>query len=63
MTNTKAYRSRYRRLYSISGGHAYEFDIYPERWELFEQFLKMISGKDDIFCGTNKEVLLPSLYL
>lgn len=44
-------------------GHAYEFDIYPERWELFEEFLKMISGKDDIFYGTNKEVLLPSLYL
>ena len=39
-------------------GHAYEFDIYPERWEQFEQFCKMMSGKDDIFYGTNKEVLL-----
>lgn len=39
-------------------GHAYEFDIYPERWEKFEEFCKMISGKSDIFYGTNKEVLL-----
>jgi len=38
-------------------GHAYEFDIYPERWEMFEEFCRMISGKDDIFYGTNKEVL------
>lgn len=38
-------------------GHAYEFDIYPERWEMFEEFCKMISSKDDIFYGTNKEVL------
>lgn len=39
-------------------GHAYEFDIYPERWEIFEEFLGMMSGKKDIFYGTNKEVLL-----
>lgn len=39
-------------------GHAYEFDIYPERWELFEEFCKMINVRDDIFYGTNKEVLL-----
>lgn len=39
-------------------GHAYEFDIFPERWEKFEEFCKMISGADDIFYGTNKEVLL-----
>ena len=39
-------------------GHAYEFDIYPERWEMFEEFCKMISGREDIFYGTNKEVLL-----
>jgi len=26
--------------------------------QLFEQFLKMMSGKDDIFYGTNKEILL-----
>lgn len=38
-------------------GHSYEFDIYPERWQQFEEFCKMISGKDDIFYGTNIEVL------
>lgn len=38
-------------------GHAYEFDIFPERWEIFEEFCKMMSGKDDIFYGTNIEIL------
>lgn len=38
-------------------GHSYEFDIFPERWEKFEEFLKMISNRSDIFYGTNKEVL------
>ena len=38
-------------------GHAYEFDIYPERWEQFEEFCRMISNKSDIFYGTNIEVL------
>jgi len=38
-------------------GHAYEFDIH-NTWDRFEEFCKMISGHDDIFYGTNKEVLL-----
>lgn len=38
-------------------GHSYEFDLCPERWELFEEFCKMISGKPDIFYGTNLEIL------
>lgn len=37
-------------------GHAYEFDI-NNTWEPFEQFCAMISGKNDIFYGTNAEVL------
>ncbi len=37
-------------------GHAYEFDIYPERWKKFEEFLEMMSGNSDIFYGTNIEV-------
>ena len=37
-------------------GHAYEFDIYPKRWNLFDEFCKMISNRSDIFYGTNKEV-------
>ena len=38
-------------------GHAYEFDIFND-WGRFEEFCQMISGKDDVFYGTNKEVLL-----
>lgn len=38
-------------------GHAYEFDIH-DTWAEFEKFCKYISGRDDVFYGTNKEVLL-----
>ena len=38
-------------------GHAYEFDIRDE-WGKFEEFCRMMSGRDDIFYGTNKEILL-----
>lgn len=38
-------------------GHGYEFDI-ADTWSRFEEFLQMISGKSDIFYGTNSEVLL-----
>ena len=38
-------------------GHSYEFDA-DDSWEKFEEFLKMMSGKEDIYYGTNKEVLL-----
>lgn len=38
-------------------GHSYEFDI-NNSWSEFEKFCQMISGKDDIFYGTNSEVLL-----
>ncbi len=40
-------------------GHTYEFDIFPERWKLFEEFCEMMSGRTDIFYGTNIEVLKP----
>ncbi|MDD6763358.1 MAG: polysaccharide deacetylase family protein [Clostridiales bacterium] len=36
-------------------GHAYEFDIH-NTWDRFEEFCKLISGHDDIFYGTNREV-------
>lgn len=39
-------------------GHAYEFDIIPERWEQFEEFCRMMSNQPDIFYGTNKEILV-----
>ena len=35
-------------------GHAYEFDIHND-WRRFEEFLEMMSGRSDIFYGTNKE--------
>ena len=38
-------------------GHAYEFDI-DHTWERFEEFCRLISGKPDVFYGTNREVLL-----
>ena len=36
-------------------GHSYEFD-YNNTWNLMEEFCKYISGKKDIFYGTNIEV-------
>ena len=39
-------------------GHTYEMDADAITWERFEEFCKFISGKSDIFYGTNKEVLL-----
>lgn len=39
-------------------GHSYEFDEF-RNWELIETFCQMIAGHDDIFYGTNAEVLLP----
>ena len=39
-------------------GHSYEMDAEYISWEKFEEFCKFISGKSDIFYGTNREVLL-----
>ena len=39
-------------------GHTYEFDAVDGAWERFERLCQMISGKEDIFYGTNAEVLL-----
>ena len=39
-------------------GHTYEMDAGPIDWEKFKEFCALISGKEDIFYGTNKEVLL-----
>lgn len=37
-------------------GHAYEFDIFPDRWKKFEEFCEMMSKRNDIFYGTNIQV-------
>ena len=39
-------------------GHSYEMDYGADYWVRLEEFFKFISNKDDIFYGTNKEVLL-----
>lgn len=39
-------------------GHSYELDEVPGRWEEFEQLCAYLSGREDIFYGTNKEILL-----
>ena len=38
-------------------GHAYEFDIH-NTWDRFEEFLKLMSGREDILYLTNREALL-----
>lgn len=37
-------------------GHSFEFDIYPERWDAFEEFCKMVSNNKNVFYGTNIDV-------
>lgn len=39
-------------------GHSYELDYYSDRIVQFEKFLKFISNRQDVFYGTNREVLL-----
>ena len=39
-------------------GHSYEKDMQEEYLGNFEKICQMLSGKDDIYYGTNKEVLL-----
>ena len=39
-------------------GHSYEMDYGPDYWIKLEEFFKLISNKNNIFYGTNKEVLL-----
>ena len=37
---------------------SYEMDYDSSYWCKLEEFFRLVSGKDDIFYGTNKEVLL-----
>lgn len=39
-------------------GHTYEMDDGIISWEKFEEFCALMSNKNDIFYGTNREVLL-----
>jgi peptidoglycan/xylan/chitin deacetylase (PgdA/CDA1 family) len=38
-------------------GHSYEFDV-DGTWDMMDRFCACISGRDDIYYGTNSEVLL-----
>lgn len=39
-------------------GHAYEFDLSSDAWVKIEELFQLIGNRDDIFYGTNAEVLL-----
>jgi hypothetical protein len=39
-------------------GHSFEMDYDSDNWVKLEEFFKLISRKDDVFYGTNKDVLL-----
>ncbi len=39
-------------------GHTYEFDYESDFFAKMEEFFKFISNRDDVFYGTNKEILL-----
>lgn len=39
-------------------GHSYELDLEPDRWAKLEELFAYLGNRDDIFYGTNKEVLL-----
>lgn len=39
-------------------GHSYELDNDPANWERLERFFDLIAGREDIFYGTNRDVLL-----
>lgn len=39
-------------------GHSYEMDYGADYWVKLEEFFKLISNKEDIFYGTNREILL-----
>ena len=39
-------------------GHSYEMDYASDYWSRLEAFFQLISQKDDIYYGTNKEILL-----
>ena len=38
-------------------GHSYEFDM-DDSWEKFEKFCEYVSGREDVFYGTNKEIII-----
>lgn len=39
-------------------GHSYEMDFKEDNWARLEEFFKLVANRDDVFYGTNREVLL-----
>lgn len=39
-------------------GHSYEMDYEPDHWIRLEELFALLAGHEDIFYGTNREVLL-----
>jgi len=37
-------------------GHSYEFDV-DNNWDMMERFCAFVSNRDDIYYGTNYQVL------
>ena len=38
-------------------GHSYEFEV-ENTWQRMEELCRLISGRVDVFYGTNSEILL-----
>ncbi len=39
-------------------GHSFEMEYASDNWSKLEEFFKLISNREDIFYGTNAQVLL-----
>ena len=39
-------------------GHSYEMDYSSDYWMKLEELFKLLSNRDDIFYGTNKQIIL-----
>ena len=39
-------------------GHAYELDAEEGAWERFEEFCRLIAGKQDVFYATNSQIFI-----
>lgn len=50
-------KSEEKQLFYI-WGHSYEFDV-NNNWKRMEEILDRLIGHNNIFYGTNREVLLP----
>lgn len=38
-------------------GHSFEMDYVADSWSRLEEFFSLISNREDVFYGTNHEIL------